>query len=345
MMGDKEKALVECKRMNIKLNAISDRYKSDRKYKKDAFIHTLMGIIYEANQDVNNAFIAYRNALKIYQTDYQEMFGFQVPEQLKQDVMRTAYLNGFTDELRRYEEEFGQKYDREQGGNGQIVFLWQNGFGPVKTEWSINFAIQRRNSRVVFVNERLGLNFPFPLEMREDDDGNEVDPLGGLSVIRVAFPKYVERPPYFRSAALEWQGQSYPLNLVENLNDIARKTLKDRMVLELSKALLRLAIKKGEEELLRKRDKDGWAALLSIVNAATEQADTRAWQTIPHSIYYQRISAPPGQHQVKLNAQAPGGIRSYNFNFEVKKGETLVQTFHSLEIDPNFQRSFSYQAY
>ena len=52
-LNDREAALVECKRMNIKLNRLSDKYKSDNKYKKDAFIQILMGIIYDANDDYN----------------------------------------------------------------------------------------------------------------------------------------------------------------------------------------------------------------------------------------------------------------------------------------------------
>lgn len=343
-LGDKEKALVECRRLNIKLNAMSDNYKSDNKYTRDAFIHTLMGLVYDANKDYNNAFIAYRNAVEIYQTDYKKLFNIDVPDQLKRDVMRTAYLMGFTDELQFYEREFEMQFQKEEAGNGDLIFLWHNGFGPIKSEWSINFAINRFDSRVVFVNDQLNLNFPFPLELRTDDDGNEIDPLGGISAIRVAFPKYIERPEYFRSAELTANGQTKPLELAENLNDIARKTLKERMVLELGKALLRLAIKKGSEELLRQDDKDGLASILSIINAATEQADTRSWQAIPHSIYYTRMSLAPGDQKVSLNTIAPGGVRTFDFNFNINQGKTIFHTFHSLEIDPSF-RNYSYNNY
>ncbi|HCM74756.1 MAG TPA: hypothetical protein DIS90_00120, partial [Cytophagales bacterium] len=74
-MGKYEEALVECRRLNIRLQQLSDRYQSDKKYKRDAFIHMLMGIIYEADNDFNNAFIAYRNSYEIYQSDYPDLFG------------------------------------------------------------------------------------------------------------------------------------------------------------------------------------------------------------------------------------------------------------------------------
>ncbi|HSH53221.1 MAG TPA: hypothetical protein VK982_15960, partial [Bacteroidales bacterium] len=85
-------ALVECRRINIKLNQLNDKYKDHKnRYQRDAFAHTLMGIIYEIDHDYNNAFIAYRNALTIYETDYKEYFNIPVPQQLKKDLLKTAY--------------------------------------------------------------------------------------------------------------------------------------------------------------------------------------------------------------------------------------------------------------
>src|SRR5690606_11741488 len=85
-----EEALVECRRLNIRLQQLADRYTSEEKYKRDAFVHNLMGIIYQANGDWNNAFIAYRNALEIYQDDYSNMFGILAPDQLKHDLLEAA---------------------------------------------------------------------------------------------------------------------------------------------------------------------------------------------------------------------------------------------------------------
>jgi hypothetical protein len=336
-MGENQKALVECKRMQIKLNTLSDKYTSDKKYQRDAFIHTLMGIIYEANLDVNNAFIAYRNAVEIYQEDYKEMFGIDVPNQLKQDVMRTAHQIGFHEELRRFEEEFGQKYYPSAVGEGDLVFFWHNGLGPIKSEFSINFLISRRGTNVYFVNEEFNLYFDFPIPLRKDNNDKEYDPLGSLSSMRVAFPKYIERPTFYQSAELTWQNQTKPIELVENINDISRKVLRERLVKELSKGLVRLAIKKAQEITLRSNDKDRLASLLSFVNSATEKADTRAWQTLPHSISYTRLRLPAGSQTVKMQAQTVRNSREFEFTFDIPRNGTVFHTFHSLEIDPNFQ--------
>ena len=161
-MNDRESALVECRRMDIKLQQLSDKYKSDKKHKRDAFLHTLMGIIYDADHDYNNAFIAYRNALNIYREDYNELFGMRPPRQLKKDLLRTAYLTGFYDEVAYYEKEFNMKYLPHKQKTGDLVFFWNNGMGPIKSERGITFTIVKGEAGFVhFRNDEHGFSFPF----------------------------------------------------------------------------------------------------------------------------------------------------------------------------------------
>jgi len=241
-LKDPDAALVECRRMDIKLRQLGDRYRSDKKYQRDAFINTLMGIIYDSDRDYNNAFIAYRNAYNIYQEDYGRLFNLDPPEQLKLDLMRTAFLTGFYDELEFYEKEFGTKYEHSYDESGDILFFWNNGLGPVKSEWSINFVIVKDEFGVVhFQNDEYGFNFPFPLNDYEDDDGTDL--VEDLRVIRVAFPKYIEREVMFSRGYLETGGKEYPLHLTENINAIAFKTLEQRMLKEFSTGLIRFALK------------------------------------------------------------------------------------------------------
>ncbi|HLU81009.1 MAG TPA: hypothetical protein VK010_02955, partial [Flavobacteriaceae bacterium] len=83
-MGMPMEALVEAKRINIKLNELNSRYKKNKnKFTEDAFSQILQGILYEATGDVNNAFIAYRNAAEIYLTHEGSYYGVSLPQQLK----------------------------------------------------------------------------------------------------------------------------------------------------------------------------------------------------------------------------------------------------------------------
>lgn len=332
-MGLFDEALVECRRINIKLNALNDKYK-DRKnrYKEDAFANNLMGIAYEASGDVNNAFIAYRNAYNTYVEDYSKNFGVNAPQQLKQDLLRTAYLNGFSEELRQYEKTFNITYQHQAKIGGELLFFWHNGLGPVKDEFSINFAVVKgEGGAVIFENKEYGLSFPFPVPPGERGSGG----LGDLKIVRVAFPKYIERKPLFNKAELGIGGKIYPVEQAENINAIAFKTLEDRILRELGTALLRLATKQLAEYELRKQNQEV-GAILSIINAITEKADTRNWQTLPHDIGYARVPLKVGANTVKLKtiSTTRGNVKEEIFEFEGVEGKTEFFRYHTLESAP-----------
>lgn len=330
-----EEALVECRRLNIRLQQLSDRYKSEDKYRQDAFIHNLMGIIYDSDKDYNNAFIAYRNAYEIYSNEYTKLFSVEAPEQLKLDILRTAWLNGFKDEFEKFKNEFEMlDYKYEQGKGGELVFFWHNGLSPIKAEWGINFVITRSNNWVTFTNTDLGLSFPFNVEGYNDRDKNG---LTNLEFFRVAFPKYLERPQHFGSAKINSNGEKFNLQLTEDINKVAFKVLNERMTHELSRALIRAALKKVTEYQARKSDK-ALGSVIGLINAITEKADTRNWQTLPHSIYYSRVPLKEGKNTIQLELQPGEGVTvRHEFTYQVKKGETLFHTFSSLESGyPNY---------
>lgn len=329
-LGQYDEAMVECRRMNIILYQLNDKYKEKKnRYSDDAFAHILIGLMYEAGNDPNNAFIAYRNALEAYQKVYQENFNVAAPVQLKKDLLRTAYQMGFYDELRQYEDQFRMRHqDNENPGDGDLVVIWHNGFGPVKAEWSINFSVMRgEGGWVTFVNDEMGLSIPlyFGNESKEEQSS-----FSDLSFVRIAFPKYVERKPVFTTAKVTTTGASQTLELAEDVNAIAFKTLRDRMLRELTNSLLRFAVKRTAEEAARKENKDIGAAI-SIINALTEKADTRNWQTLPYSIYYTRVPLPAGSHQINLETSANGNTTTHTFNVDIKAGQTTFYTYRSLE--------------
>ena len=323
-LGDRQSALVECRRLNNRLNALSDKYRSENKYKEDAFIHNLMGIIYEADGDFNNAFIAYRNAYKIYSEVYSEMFGVFEPEQLKRDLIRSAYLTGFDAEMEFYQREFEMQNYQPARPESELVFFWHNGLGPVKDEWSLTFTAGGFSAGLYTFTDEFGQPYAVQCTVAQADQ------LASLSVIRLAFPKYNERPPRFHQAALSVDGNSYDMELAENVNLIAQKTLQERMVGEVTKGILRFALKKVLENQARQQD-ENLGLLASLFNATTEKADTRNWQTIPHSIYYSRLPLKQGTNHVELNTSGNLESKTEVFTFEASANETIFHSYQSLE--------------
>jgi hypothetical protein len=328
-----EDALVECKRANIKLNQLNDKYKDHKNhYQRDAFIHLLMGLIYDAKKNYNDAFIAYRNAYEIYESDYAKNFNLSTPKQLKMDILRTASKTGFREDLAFYENKFQLKYKPNKQEGGQLLFFWLNGFGPVKSEWGFTFTSQPGDlGWVHFHNDEMGMSFPFFIGNLSDKDRNRIC---NLDITRIAFPKYTTRQPYFESASLSLNDStSYKLQIVENINEIAYKVLKDRMIRELGNSLLRVALKKSVEKIIKNED-ETLGFLVGIVNSLTEKADTRNWQTLPFSISYCRIPLIEGKHNLKLETQSKNEIHPQIININIKKGQTLFYTYHSLETYP-----------
>lgn len=343
-MGYRDEAIVEARRIILKLQQLNSKYKEKKnRYSDDAFAHVMIGLLYDANGDYNNAFIAYRNALETYESIYSDNFGVDIPEQLRHDLLRTAYLTGFYEEVAFYEKKFGFSYKHQKSSGGDLVVFWQNGFGPIKSEWSINFTVMPgQTGFVTFVNEEYGLSFPFYIGDRSKEDQNN---LRDLNIVRVAFPKYVERKPVFGAASLYASEKEYPLELAQNINNIAFKTLQDRMIRELGSGLLRLATKKAIELAVReatknssKEDKvdagDIAPAAITLINAFTEKADTRNWQTLPYSISYCRVPLSEGKHALTLTTFNDREKQPNQFEIDILSGKTTFyvhQTMASFE--------------
>lgn len=336
-MNDLEKARIQARRIVLTLNRIDDKYKDWQgnnksvKLQHSAFAHTLLGLVYELTGDDNAAFIAYRNAYKYYEEDYSQFFGLDAPLQLKKDLIRTAYLSGFYNDVDYYSKKFNLPFDPKtdtKGGN--LIFFWNNGLTPVKEEVSANFTmIKGQGGWYTFTNAQYGYSIPIFV-----GNGNGNGDFSDIEFVRAAFPTLVERPPFYQSATLTANGVNYPFETLEDVNATAFKTLNDRMLAEFGKTLLRLATKKLAEHQLRKENENAGAAL-GIVNAITEQADTRGWYSIPHTISYTRITLPQGPQEVKLALRSPNGIDTAMFKFDIKPGKTYIQPYQTIQSQFN----------
>lgn len=327
-MNDFDNALVACKRMIETSQRLNDLMGNKNKYRRDAFAHNLLGMIYDAQGDYNNAFIAYRNALNIYKEDYKPQLGTEVPTQLKKDILRTAKLISFSEELAQYENEFNMKAELMPEGFAPLVFFWNNGLGPIKDENSINFVIYPlANGYVNFVNTDLGLSFPIYVGSADDRKN-----LSALNIVRVAWPKYITRTPLFQNAVIvDSLNRQFKLEVGEDINAIAYKSLNDRMLKEISEAILRLAFKQIAISLAKKENQAAGAAL-GILGAVSEKADTRNWQLLPYSINYTRAFLPIGKQNFVLETQSKDTVERNTFFVDMQAGKTNFQAFQTLQF-------------
>jgi hypothetical protein len=130
------------------------------------------------------------------------------------------------------------------------------------------------------------------------------------------------------------EGQSYPLELTQDINKIAIQNLKDRIWRELSEALLRVALKQAIEIAPRqskKKEVESIGFALSIINAITEKADTRNWQTLPHDIHYTRISLPAGAYEFSLQTKGNNSQNTKKFKLNIINRKTVFYTAYTLD--------------
>ncbi|MFD2146604.1 COG3014 family protein [Mucilaginibacter antarcticus] len=311
-----EDAIVEARRITLQAQQQTDKFNNkDNRYSNDAFSLTLQGMLYESVSDINNAFIAYRNAAEVYlKAPDQTWYGITIPLTLQQDVIRTARLNGFNTEAEEFERKFGITYSQPSPSEGgELVVFWENGLAPVKTQADMLFTLVRQsNGDLFFTDVGGGIIIPF----NYGGDRGRVN-TKAVESLHIAYPKYIAQNPYFTGGSVSVNGQQLSLVKTEDINELAFKTLQQRALQEMGKILSRQAVKKMAEYSVRQAatsngKTNGWLEGLGyglqLYNALSEKADTRNWQTLPAYIAYARIPLNMGENKVDITLRNAQGV-------------------------------------
>jgi len=292
-----DEALVEARKVDLKLREYSRQYEGKNRYQEDAFVRYIAGVLYETGGEINDAFISYRKAYESYGV-YAREYKTPPPSFLLDDLVRTATRMGFTEEAEQY-RNLGGKAARESDRNlGSILVVAYAGQGPVKQEIRPTVTIP--------------------------------DSSGTLHTFQIALPKFVPRMKGPRTYTVEAKGPDSSVAAVGNtqiaqdITAIAEKCLDDRIALVYLKsggrALLKfLAAEKAKSELKKRDDKlTNFLGSLAIdlTVGATEKADLRTWGTLPAQIQLARLNVPPGKYAVS--------VRSSDRGFEIPQDQVTV---------------------
>ena len=312
----RDEALVEARKVDNKLNIINSRYSEDKKnvYKEDAFIRFLMGVLYEADGEDNDAFISYRKAEEIYRTDYRQNYGISPPVLLIENLLSSAKAMDFHQELTEIQGQYGDvtfMSPAKKKAMAEIYFIHYNGLGPEKVEkrWVV----------------------PLP-------DGY---------LVKVAYPKFKKRYYQIVRGVITLKnltsGVSYEFStiLMENIGSIAVKNLENRTGRIKAKAIARattkyLATKAASK--MAKKEGGALAGLLvqvagNVASVATEQADIRHWRLLPAEIRVGKIAVPPGEYEGRISFVNASGatITSREIErFTVEMGGKKFITYRTL---------------
>lgn len=155
-------------------------------------------------------------------------------------------------------------------------------------------------------------------------------------IAKFSAPGYESRPNPVSGVRLLVDGQSYGRSeVLEDVETIARQNLADRMALIVAKATTRTAGKAYLTHRLQKRYGD-WAALLgSLIAIVTEQADLRAWLTLPKNFQVLRVPLEAGAHHFSIELLGLDGnvIATRDLgSFRLRPAERLICNVRSVGL-------------
>ncbi|MBX3469222.1 MAG: hypothetical protein KF878_20300 [Planctomycetes bacterium] len=139
-----------------------------------------------------------------------------------------------------------------------------------------------------------------------------------MGAAAIAMPKYEAVANPAVAATLVIGDQQVRTTTLSNLQSIAFRYQRDRLPLLIAKQVVRLAakvaIQSGGAAVIQNNageNAQAWAWLygigMSIWNIASEQADLRAWRTLPQTMQVARVHLPEGVYPARLVLLGPGG--------------------------------------
>lgn len=325
-LNEVNEAIVEARRISLAENSQQEKFNNKtNRYSKDAFALNLQGMLYEANGDINNAFIAYRNAADVYFESNNIYYGVNLPRQLQQDVLRTAHQMGFDSEKERYEKKFNTVLQNDTADSYLIVFV-EKGLAPVKRER--NYVVTSNSNGIsgFFYGDDFGNQVNIPFQFNDYNGLQNNESLQNFRSFRVAVPTYEARYTNNGPVQIIANSNSFTTETAQDINTLAISILKERMLKEMANAIARQIVKKLAEKAAEKsaesiaknnsKEKDEkkkadnaknakeiTGLLVNIINMATEKADTRNWQSLPAFIQYARIPLEKGVNVIEINGK------------------------------------------
>jgi len=275
----------------------------------------LMGVLYEAEGEVNDAFISYRKAEEIYRNDYANWYGMSAPSLLIENLLSTGKQMGFKEEVAKIQAAYpevkfmdpGQKKDM-----AEVYCIHYNGFGPEKVEkrWIV----------------------PMP-------DGY---------IAKIAYPEFqrknyqIHHGDVFLRNVATGQAYQFKTDMMENIGAIAVTNLENRLARIKAKAIARATTKYIATKAASKAAEDQGGAMLgllvqvagNIAAAATEKADLRHWKMLPAEIRIGRAIVPPGEYEASIRFLNASGLEIANRqlpNLSVQAGDKKFLSDQTLQ--------------
>jgi len=128
LLGEVGEAVVECRRLDVRLNDLASRVGKAGLFGEEAFLRYFTGLLYEAAGEPADALVAYRNALALY--------GRTAPPDVPEATVRLARGLGFADEAAAVVADFPPAASAAPAA-AQVVVVVHTGRAPRKVTESV----------------------------------------------------------------------------------------------------------------------------------------------------------------------------------------------------------------
>lgn len=341
-------ALVEARRIDHRLNVLSDNVEEKNTYHEDPFARYLVGLLYDIAGDINNAYVGYRKAEKVYE-DGRAWTRVPLPDVLKSDLIRTANRLGLHEDVKYYQEKYpeveSQPTLRNDQNQSQIVLITYHGQGPKKEDLVIDVPVSLDALRLV------ALTKPGFSGSGRATRGGEAFLYGVHGrIARIALPRFTRQKKTLTLDTIQFRNEKMTITtqsqLMYDVQAVAEKTLADEYDSLVLRAVARMSMKMAAAEGIAigaraaggKNNRDWIGPLVGgiarILALATEEADIRTWRTLPGDIQLTRLWVEPGEYSVTIQSmdlQSRGSRASQDKQLQFKEGETRFLFHQSLQ--------------
>jgi uncharacterized protein len=276
------KARAEIRRTYELLNALQEENKGKNSFKRDAFAHYLSGFVYESQKEWDAAIVEYRTALESLEG---ELPSSEAIELIGASLGSLAEYRKRPDMIKLAQKAYPSgSWEKLQDlkDKGEILVIYECGKSSIKVPQ----------------------DFFLPL---------------GDSLVRISFPVYVRQTFLSQGATVTLNGERAGRTLLlEDIDEMARKSLEDRRLKDFAKMTARL-IAKGA---LNKKLSDANPLLglvMNVTSLITETADTRSWTSLPANLQVLRKSIP--SHSDVIVRIEPQYGKPFERILNVKPGE------------------------
>lgn len=323
--GNLEGALVECRRAT---NLIQYFKGEDNEYNYfgTGFLAHFCGMVFEAAEEWNDAFISYRQAEEYYK-NVAEITGVPMPKDVGHSLVRVSRKLNFTEEYARYRNQYGEPPLLSEN-YGELILFYESGYVPRKREETLTFPILKTD-KFGEDEDKDSVQFAGTLRKRE---GMVVEKIKLEYLLHVAMPAMRSNRPHFAGIQVSVGEDITQGVLIEDIETMAIETLKSEHTVILIRTLARAL---GKYLIFRKARKENevLGAVVNLAGVLTESADTRSWQTLPNQIFMVRMPLPAGSHKINLSF--------LNANGNVRKSESL----QDVKISSNQITFLNYRTY